>query len=345
MAYNPVLRDAIIKAANKYNVDPAVLIATTLAESGGRLDAVGDSGRSHGPFQEYDLGRGAGLSTAQRRDPVGSAMRAAKEFSSYKGLSGGELAYRAQRPADRAGYIAKINGYLDEAQAILGGGALRGSVGGKGTQGVPGATQSAPGPGGSQDGGIQSMIEGFIQSRADRQGGGHGSRFRGLVQQALLAQGSSSAAASTGANSSPERVGAGAASGNTQVGGTGPVGNAVGSPIPGIGPKGSTHQTSGLPGYPAYDYMAKAGTKVGAPVSGTVIRLSGKDPSLGGSPGGPLGYSVYLKGDDGKTYFMTHIDKLSVKAGMRVKQGQQIAVVANGPSSWSSPHVHMGVRG
>ena len=30
---------------------------------------------------------------------------------------------------------------------------------------------------------------------------------------------------------------------------------------------------------------------------------------------------------------------------LRDKQGQQIAVVANGPPSWSSPHVHMGVSG
>ena len=91
--------------------------------------------------------------------------------------------------------------------------------------------------------------------------------------------------------------------------------------------------------------MAPAGTRVGAPVSGTIIRVSGKDPSLGGKPGGALGYSIYLKGTDGKTYFLTHIDKLRVKKGWKVEQGQQIAVIANGPSSWSSPHVHMGVHG
>lgn len=123
------------------------------------------------------------------------------------------------------------------------------------------------------------------------------------------------------------------------------VGNAVGSPIAGQAPHSASHQTSGLPGYPAFDYMAPAGTRVGAPVSGTVIKLSGKDPRLGGAPGGPLGYSVYIKGTDGRTYFLTHIDKVGVKVGQKVRQGQQIAVIANGPKSWSSPHVHMGIHG
>jgi murein DD-endopeptidase MepM/ murein hydrolase activator NlpD len=41
---------------------------------------------------------------------------------------------------------------------------------------------------------------------------------------------------------------------------------------------------------------------------------------------------------------MTHLDRLSVKANQRVRAGQQVAIVAAGPSSWSSPHVHLGIR-
>lgn len=118
-----------------------------------------------------------------------------------------------------------------------------------------------------------------------------------------------------------------------------------GSPVPGLKPQRASHDTDGLPGYPAYDYMAPAGKSVVAPVGGKVIRLSGKDPKKGGAPGGALGYSVYIQGDDGKTYFLTHIDRVRPKVGARVRQGQKIAVVANGPSSWSTPHVHMGVKG
>ena len=119
----------------------------------------------------------------------------------------------------------------------------------------------------------------------------------------------------------------------------------AGSPVAGQKPHAPTHETSGLPGYMAFDYMAPAGTPCLAPVDGKIDRLSGKDPSLGGSPGGPLGYSIYLDGDNGKMYFLTHLDKVKVKTGQRVRQGQKIAEVANGPSSWSSPHVHMGVHG
>jgi murein DD-endopeptidase MepM/ murein hydrolase activator NlpD len=119
----------------------------------------------------------------------------------------------------------------------------------------------------------------------------------------------------------------------------------AGSPVPGLRPHSATHETAGLPGYPAYDYMASAGTPCVAPVSGKIERLSGKDPSAGGTPGGPLGYSIYLTGSNGKSYYMTHLDKVKVKAGQSVRQGEQIAEVASGPRSWSTPHVHMGIRG
>lgn len=116
-----------------------------------------------------------------------------------------------------------------------------------------------------------------------------------------------------------------------------------GSPIAGQMPHAATHETAGLPGYPAYDYMAPAGTTVVSPVAGAIFRLTGKDPKLGGPPGGPLGYSIYIQGTNGKSYYLTHLDRVAVKVGQRVTQGQPIAVVANGPPSWSSPHVHMGV--
>lgn len=147
------------------------------------------------------------------------------------------------------------------------------------------------------------------------------------------------AAPTTGTTAAPVGVGGSAGGAAAPA-----IGNAIpGSPVPGIPPHAATHQTSGLPGYPAYDYMAPAGTTVVAPVDGSVTRLSGKDPSLGGSPGGPLGYSIYIAGRNGSSYYLTHLDKVSVRAGQAVKQGQPIAVVANGPASWSSPHVHMGV--
>lgn len=145
-------------------------------------------------------------------------------------------------------------------------------------------------------------------------------------------------------------TGGAAAAGASQPAGVGAAGGAVagaiaGSPVPGQAPHAATHATSGLPGYPAYDYMAPAGTTVVAPVDGKVTRLSGKDPRLGGPPGGPLGYSIYITGTNGKRYYLTHIDRIGVQVNQTVRQGQPIAVVANAPASWSSPHVHMGVNG
>lgn len=141
-----------------------------------------------------------------------------------------------------------------------------------------------------------------------------------------------------GTNSQGDSSASGTASGPHNV-----VPATTGSPIVGQAPHASDHQTLGLPGYPAHDYFAKAGTPVVSPVSGTVVKLSGKDPRLGGLPGGPLGYSVYVQGG-GKTYYMTHMDKVLVKKGQQVTQGQQIAQVANGPISWAPTHVHMGIR-
>ena len=117
-----------------------------------------------------------------------------------------------------------------------------------------------------------------------------------------------------------------------------------GSPLAGVKPASAkTHDTGGL-GWPAYDYMAKAGTACVAPESGKIYKLSGKDPRLGGPPGGPLGYSIYLRSVTGINYYMTHLDNVKVRVGQSVEQGEKIAVVANGPASWSSPHVHLAME-
>jgi murein DD-endopeptidase MepM/ murein hydrolase activator NlpD len=116
-----------------------------------------------------------------------------------------------------------------------------------------------------------------------------------------------------------------------------------GSPVPGQRYHTATHETAGLPGFPAFDYMAPAGTPCVSPVDGKVYKRSGSAPGAHCSPGGACGYSVYISGG-GKSYFLTHIDKVTVGVGDRVRQGEQIAVVADGPRSWSTPHVHMGVR-
>jgi murein DD-endopeptidase MepM/ murein hydrolase activator NlpD len=90
--------------------------------------------------------------------------------------------------------------------------------------------------------------------------------------------------------------------------------------------------------------MAPADTPVVAPEDGKITRFSGHDPKLGGPPGGPLGWSIYMDGKSGKKYFLTHLGSRTCRVGDRVTQGQQIATVADGPASWSQPHCHMGTH-
>lgn len=123
-------------------------------------------------------------------------------------------------------------------------------------------------------------------------------------------------------------------------------GTHLGSPVPGQQRQAATHPTAGLPGYPAYDYMAPAGSSAVAPVSGTVVKLSGHDPGGGppNGPHGPFGWSVYIKGDDGHTYFLTHMGARSVHVGQRVRRGQRIGNVGNYARWGGANHIHMGVN-
>lgn len=105
-----------------------------------------------------------------------------------------------------------------------------------------------------------------------------------------------------------------------------------------------THQTEGLPGYPAIDVFGKAGSVVLAPEAGTIDRLSGHDPGEGGRPGGPYGWSVYLTVPSAR-YFLTHFGSRTVEEGDRVVAGDPLgtvcdAAVAHMDSNLS--HIHEG---
>jgi len=83
------------------------------------------------------------------------------------------------------------------------------------------------------------------------------------------------------------------------------------------------------------DMMAARGTPVVAPVSGTVQLRS---VSLGG-----LSFFVY--GDDGNTYFGTHMDGYEGASGRRVSAGEVIGYVGStGNASAGAPHLHFEVK-
>lgn len=100
----------------------------------------------------------------------------------------------------------------------------------------------------------------------------------------------------------------------------------------------STHPTDGLPGYPARDIFAPAGTPFLAPEDGEVIRLSGR----GGTSGNVYGYSVYFKGKSGKTYYITHLGESRPPVGAKLQKGQELGTVS--PWNSGSTHAHVGIK-
>lgn len=100
-----------------------------------------------------------------------------------------------------------------------------------------------------------------------------------------------------------------------------------------------THDTGGLPGYPAIDVFADPGTRVLSPANGVVRRISGQEGGPGG--GGPYGHSLYIKADDGADYFLTHFGDLVVRVGQRIKRGMVLGTVADYPDR--ADHIHQGI--
>ena len=79
----------------------------------------------------------------------------------------------------------------------------------------------------------------------------------------------------------------------------------------------------------AVDIMAKPGTAVAAPASGTVIRL-------GSAQGGD---SMYFKDDNGYVWWLGHIDsRYSLPAGTRVRAGQTLSRIS---ANHAAPHLHL----
>jgi putative peptidoglycan binding protein len=105
----------------------------------------------------------------------------------------------------------------------------------------------------------------------------------------------------------------------------------------------ATHQTAGLPGFPAVDLFAQPNTAVLAPENGIVDKLSGHNPQEGGSPGGPYGFSIYLDSASGR-YFMTHFGSRQVALNERVTKGQRIGTVCDSAVSGNpgTSHIHHG---
>jgi murein DD-endopeptidase MepM/ murein hydrolase activator NlpD len=108
-------------------------------------------------------------------------------------------------------------------------------------------------------------------------------------------------------------------------------------------PRSDLHQTAGLPGNWALDFMAPGGTRFLAPETGTITRLSGHNPSEGVIDGDIYGWNIYLTAPSGIWYFATHLGNRDVKVGQKVTAGTILGHVGMWPHDPGRSHTHLGV--
>lgn len=98
-----------------------------------------------------------------------------------------------------------------------------------------------------------------------------------------------------------------------------------------------THQTAGLPGFPAIDVFGPAGSWVLAPEAGRLVwphLIPWDQHSRTG------GWTCYFQGESGNTYFLTHFGKLRPRGHYRAHD--VIGTVGKVPDSWWHSHIHEG---
>lgn len=336
--FNPQLLEAIMGAPPHLRIP---LAATAIVESNGRLDAIGDSGNSYGPYQENINGRGSHGNRSSSKNPFDSTRRAVKEFQEFykKGARGAELAVRAQRPADYGDYRRKYNKALPRARALV-------------QRAATGIGPGSTGAGVAQDYGQDQSVEEYLgeQPIGPRQLSpkdqtllarwmadtreqvftrpvGDIASVLPLLEQADWIQPTESvfqtvAQGTTGGEQGPRFV-----AGRQQ------------KLTAGGGPE--AHQSRALGDWQsddAYDIMGRANQQVFTPQQLKVTKVSGKP---GGDPGF-AGYGVTVVDPQGNQYFYKHLNKLGpkVKVGRTIPAGGFVGTLD--PTTAGGPHLHLG---
>lgn len=117
-SYDPKLVGWIVQAAKQTGADPAALLATSIQESGARLNGpAGDNGTSFGPFQ-FHVGGALGNHPRQWASTYDAVLNRANEFRRLQ-VHGGTGAAAVQRPLDRSLYAQGVETHLSQAKAIL----------------------------------------------------------------------------------------------------------------------------------------------------------------------------------------------------------------------------------
>lgn len=108
---------------------------------------------------------------------------------------------------------------------------------------------------------------------------------------------------------------------------------------------GGLHETGGLAGYWAIDFICKAGLGIVAPEAGLVRKFSGNDPSDDDADAqGVYGWTTYILTPAGYDYFITHQGRRypTLRVGQRVQAGDLLGYV--GDQRFRPDHAHVAVR-
>lgn len=106
---------------------------------------------------------------------------------------------------------------------------------------------------------------------------------------------------------------------------------------------GGLHETGGLPGNWALDFLCPAGSGIVAPERATVTRFSGHSPADDTADSiGVFGWTTYLQTPRGYVWFLTHQGRRlpTLRVGMRVQAGDLLGYV--GDQRYRPDHLHAG---
>jgi murein DD-endopeptidase MepM/ murein hydrolase activator NlpD len=252
-----------------------------------------------------------------------------------RGFTGAELAYRTQRPADRADYIAKINRLLPAAQSILA--RFGGEAPGAAASAFPAAPQATAAPAVQFDPALLKRLAAWqVESEKEALQG------RELPLPAGTVEALRAARARAGmAQAAPAAPGVPAPT-PVDVGGGGLFMPLTTKLTPGSefnradGPEGVDVDGGGNI-HGGKDWFAPAGSGVFAPLGGTIVEVRASR----GNSGQVFGGVVKLQDPSGRVFVFRHVDPTGVKVGQTVGRGSQIASVS--PWKGGSPHAHIEV--
>jgi len=108
---------------------------------------------------------------------------------------------------------------------------------------------------------------------------------------------------------------------------------------------GGLHETGGLPGYWAVDFICKAGLGIVAPEAGVVRKFSGRDPADDSADAiGAYGWTTYVRTPAGYDYFITHQGRRypTLRVGQNVQAGDLLGYV--GDQRFRPDHAHVAVH-